>query len=239
MSAVPATPPPPPPPPAAPPAAPAALTCPACGAVAPAGTKFCPSCGAALAPAAPPAASAGASAPVDIRQTVEADRGVLKRLQLMVPGFRGYRQMEDLRAADSLLRTQVAGLLDRVLSSLQDTRQTMSRTNQYAGLTDLATVLSDLQVLSGRIRHAEQGYSGISANVRFQQTRLDQLYEYDYGFVQAADELATFAPSVQDAASRGDLEALRTSIQTLRTKVQVLQNAFTQRIRAVEGIMVQ
>ncbi len=235
MSATPAPPAPPAPPP--PPSAPAGLTCPACGAVAAAGTKFCPSCGAALTPVTAPAP--GSSPPVDIRQTVEADRGALKRLQLMVPGFRGYRQMEDLRIADSLLRTQVAGLIDRVLSSLQDTRATMSRLNQYAGLTDLATVLSDLQVLSGRIRHAEQGYSGISANVRFQQSRLDQLYEYDYGFVQAADELSAFAPSVQDAANRGDLEALRTSIQTLRNKAQILQNAFNQRIRAVEGIMVQ
>jgi hypothetical protein len=157
----------------------------------------------------------------------------------MVPGFRGYRQMEDIRAADSLLRIQVANMVDRVLASLQDTRATMSRMNQYAGLTDLATILSDLQVLSGRIRHAEQGYSGISANVKFQQSRLDQLYEYDYGFVQAADQIAAMAPPIQDAATRGDLDGLRTSIQSLRTQVQVLQNAFSQRVRAVEGIMVQ
>jgi len=195
----------------------------------------------AVAPAAaPPAApAAGSAPPVDIRQTVDTDRGVLKRLQLMVPGFRGYRQMEDIRAADSLLRIQVANIVDRVLASLQDTRATMSRLNQYAGLTDLATILSDLQVRSGRIHHAEQGYSGISANVRMQQSRLDQLYEYDYGFVQAADQIAASAPSIQDAATGGDLQALRTSITALRTQVQVLQNAFSQRVRAVEGIMVQ
>ncbi len=185
------------------------------------------------------APAGGAPPPVDIRQTVDSDRGALKRLQLMVPGFRGYRQMEDIRAADSLLRIQVANQVDRVLGSLQDTRATMSRLNQYAGLTDLATILSDLQVLAGRIRHAEQGYSGISANVRMQQSRLDQLYEYDYGFVQAADQIAAAAPAIQDAATRGDLETLRTSITALRTQVQVLQNAFSQRVRAVEGIMVQ
>jgi len=187
----------------------------------------------------PGAASGGPAAPVDIRQTVDSDRGVLKRLQLLVPGFRGYRQMEDIRAADSQLRIQVANQVDRLLASLQDTRATMSRMNQYQGLTDLATVLSDLQVLAGQIRHAEQGYSGISANIRFQQSRLDQLYEYDYGFVQAADQLAAAAPPIQDAAVKGDLSALRTTIQTLRAQVQVLQNAFSQRVRAVEGIMVQ
>jgi hypothetical protein len=164
---------------------------------------------------------------------------VLKRLQLMVPGFRGYRQMEDIRAADSQLRIQVANNVDRILASLQDTRATMSRMNLYSGLTDLATVLSDLQVLSGRIRHAEQGYSGISANIRFQQSRLDQLYEYDYGFIQASDQLADAAPPVQAAALKGDAAALQSNLQTLRNQIQVLQNAFSQRIRAVEGIMVQ
>ncbi len=194
-----------------------------------------------MAGSSPPstAPAGGAPPPVDIRQTVDADRGVLKRLQLMVPGFRGYRQMEDIRAADSQLRIQVANQVDRVLASLQDTRATMSRMNQYAGLTDLATVLSDLQVLSGRIRHAEQGYSGISANVRFQQSRLDELYQYDYGFVQASDQFAALAAPIQAAATKGDVDALRTSIQALRTQVQVLQNAFSQRVRAVEGIMVQ
>jgi hypothetical protein len=183
--------------------------------------------------------AAGSNPPVDIRQTVDQDRGALKRLQLMIPGFRGYRQMEDIRAADSQLRTQVANNVDRILASLQDTRATMSRMNEYAGMTDLATVLSDLQVLSGRIRHAEQGYSGISANIRFQQSRLDQLYEYDYGFVQASDQLAALAPPIQAAAQAGDTAALSTSIQALRGQTQVLQNAFNVRIRAVEGIMVQ
>jgi hypothetical protein len=180
-----------------------------------------------------------APAPVDIRQTVDSDRGILKRIQLLVPGFRGYRQMEDIRAADSLLRIQVANLVDRVLAGLQDTRATMSRQNEYAGLTDLATILSDLQVFSGQVRHAEQGYSGISANIRVQQPQLDKLYEYDYGFVQAADQLASGATPIQDAATRGDLAALRIAIQALRGQVQTLQNAFAQRVRAVEGIMVQ
>jgi predicted amidophosphoribosyltransferase len=242
MTAAPAAPqPPPPPPPPATPTAPPMLTCPACGATAPAGTKFCPACGAAMSTAAASssAPASGSSPPVDIRQTVDQDRGALKRLQLMIPGFRGYRQMEDIRAADSQLRIQVANNVDRILATLQDTRATMSRMNQYAGLTDLATILSDLQVLSGRIRHAEQGYSGISANIRFQQSRLDQLYEYDYGFVQASDQLAALAPPIQAAAQAGDSNALSTSIQALRTQVQVLSNAFNVRIRAVEGIMVQ
>ena len=40
----------------------------------------------------------------DIRGTVEDNRGLLKKIQIIVPGFSGYREKEDLRAADELLR---------------------------------------------------------------------------------------------------------------------------------------
>src|SRR5271170_7966430 len=96
-------PPAPPPPPSAAPGGPAMVACPACHAPNPASSKFCNSCGAALAP--PPPASAP---PVDIRERVDQDRGTLKRLQMLIPGFRGYRQGEDIREADSYLRMQVA-----------------------------------------------------------------------------------------------------------------------------------
>ena len=46
---------------------------------------------------------------VDLRSKVEDDRGLLKKIELLIPGFRGYREREDLRAADSLLRQQLAG----------------------------------------------------------------------------------------------------------------------------------
>jgi len=38
----------------------------------------------------------------DLRTKVEEDRGLLKKIELFLPGFRGYRKKEDLRAADSL-----------------------------------------------------------------------------------------------------------------------------------------
>ena len=46
----------------------------------------------------------------DIRNDVEDNRSILKKIQLLVPGFSGYRQKEDIRIADQLLRSQVSGI---------------------------------------------------------------------------------------------------------------------------------
>ena len=47
----------------------------------------------------------------DIRSQVDASRGPQKNLELLIPGLRNYRKLDDLRVADSMLRNQVADKL--------------------------------------------------------------------------------------------------------------------------------
>ena len=164
-----ATAPPPPPAPAS-----ATTACPKCGQPIPKGSRFCNACGASIAP--PPAAPA--TPPVDLRERVDQDRGILKRLQLLVPGYRGYRQAKDIRAADSLLRRQVADKVRNARTTLENARTALTNANQFSALNDLAPLLADLQRLEGEIRHGEQGYTGISPAVRINPQQLDRLYEY-------------------------------------------------------------
>ena len=178
------------------------VTSPKCGTAAPAGARFCNACGTSLpglpagspgpfAPSAPPSgAPPGPGAPpIDIRQRVDQDRGVLKRLQLLIPGFRGYRQGEDIREADSFLRIQVADKIKNARATVENSRQALANAGQFQVLNDLSPLIANLWQLEGEIRHAEQGYTGLSPAVRINPQQLDRLFEYDYGFAQAADEL--------------------------------------------------
>ncbi|EQD45435.1 hypothetical protein B1A_14825, partial [mine drainage metagenome] len=164
------------------------------------------------------------------------DRGSLKRLQLMVPGYRAYRQGEDIREADSFLRIQVANRLANGLQTIQNVRSALTQAGQFAALTDLAPLLADLQMLEGSIRHAEQGYSGISAPVRVGTAQLDRLYEYDFGFVQAADQLNGTLSQLPPAASGGT--GVGALIATARGQIAQLTQAFHARLKAIEGILV-
>ncbi|MCI4331944.1 MAG: zinc ribbon domain-containing protein [Thermoplasmata archaeon] len=215
----------------------ASISCPACHAPVAAGTKFCPQCGSAVSGAASASAPAKpGSPPVDIRQSVDQDRGFLKRVQLLIPGFRGYRQGEDDRAADSLLRMQVADRVHQALVTIQMYRTQLTQANQFQGLTDLGPVIADLQQLEGSVRHAEQGYTGISPAVRIQTSQLDRLYEYDYGFVSAAATLGVTASGLSNPSS--DPAGVASAIETLRSQVRQLDAAFRARIRAIQGIQV-
>ena len=239
------------------PGSPSMVSCPSCQAPVPSGSRFCNNCGAALAPPPPPppAANPGpalapappavapapvssTNAPVDIRERVDQDRGFLKKLQLLVPGYRGYRQGEDARAADSFLRIQIADKVRKTIAVVQDCRQSMTNASQFQGLMDLAPMLADLQQLEGEIRHAEQGYTGISPALRVTPGQIDRLYEYDYGFAQAADQMTATLDPLRAASGGSDAAAVQNAIATVRAQVRQLDSAFKARMRAIEGILV-
>ena len=243
-------------------AASATVACPKCGAPSVPGARFCKQCGSPLtapaspapaatsappavaaSPAAPSAPSASGPAaatapPVDLRQRVDDDRGLLKRLQLLVPGYRAYREGEDIRAADSLLRIQVADKIKNGRATVENTRQALVQANQFTALNDLAPLISDLWRLEGEIRFAEQGYTGISPAVRINPQQLDRLYEYDFGFAQAGDQLAQTIESLPSIAGGPNAGQAGTVIATARSQVNQLDQAFKARIQAIEGIRV-
>jgi hypothetical protein len=226
------------PPPQGVPATPS--SCPKCNATVDPSAKFCPACGASLpgraGPASASASAAPGSAPVDIRQRVDQDRGVLKRLQLLIPGFRGYRQGEDLREADSVLRLQVADKVKAANAQLTQRRQDMAMSGRFTGLNDLALAIADLNRLEGEIRHAEQGYTGFSPAVRVSLPSQDKLYEYDYGFALAADDLQKAAAALAGPSSdpSGDAAA----VATIRSLVTRLEQAFKARILVIQQVKV-
>jgi hypothetical protein len=218
-----------------------ALTCPKCGTPAAAGARFCNACGSSLVTqggSSTGTLSSATAPPLDLRQQVEGDRGVLKRLQLLIPGFRGYRQGEDIREADSFLRIQVADKVRNARATIENARAGLTNAGQFQVLNDLSPLHANLWQLEGEIRHAEQGYTGISPAVRINPQQLDRLYEYDYGFAQAADQLNEALAPLPGLLMGGDASQAPTLIATVRGQVNQLEQAFKARIQVIEAIRV-
>ncbi|MDV3277942.1 MAG: hypothetical protein LYZ69_05685 [Nitrososphaerales archaeon] len=172
----------------------------------------------------------------DIRQQVEASRGPLKKLQLLLPGLRGYRKLEDIRVSDEFLRNQVANKLDAVKGSLEQLRKQVAASNDLTNLTTVGALISQIQGLGGEVRHAQQGYSGWVAPIAINEEKLNKLYEYDYAFVSSVFQLAETAGKLSyDASSPNSIQA--SAAQLSRTLADIKQKWKT-RMEAIEGIAV-
>ena len=172
----------------------------------------------------------------DIRQQVEASRGPLKKLQLLIPGLRGYRKLEDIRVSDELLRNQVADRLDRVKGSLEQLRKQVVSSNDLTNLTTVGSLISQTQALSGEVRHAQQGYSGWVAPIAISEDKLNKLYEYDYDFVSAVFQLADAAGKLTyDATAPNSVQA---SAAQISKTLNDIRQKWSTRIEAIEGIAI-
>jgi hypothetical protein len=172
----------------------------------------------------------------DIRQQVDANRGAMKKLELLIPGLRGYRTKEDIRVSDELLRNQVADRLDKVRNNLQELRKQLVAANDLTNLTSLGSLMAQVQTLSGEVRHAAQGYAGWVAPIQVNEDRLNKLYDYDYSFVSAVFQLdsATTPGSLNYDSTAPN--SIQSTIGGLGRSVADIKQKWSQRVEAMEGI---
>lgn len=166
----------------------------------------------------------------DIRQGVEDSRGLLKKIQLHIPIFKGYRKLEDIRVADELLRKQLGDILQRSLDSLQDLRSGLTDQGKFDKLTMVGGEMSRIQEFQGDLLHAEQGSTGISPAVRLDENKLNSLYKYDLKFLESSAE-------IRKLSNINENEDIAASMKNLANAVREARNAWNSRIEAVEKIL--
>jgi len=174
----------------------------------------------------------------DIRERVEADRGLIKKIQLRIPGYAGYRRREDIRQADNLLRIQIYEITKRLRTDLEVVREAASN-SPGVNLSSLGNVMFELQGIEAKVRHAEQGYSGFSPAIRIEEQELDRLYEYDYAMIDGLDRAAADVPALQAAVSANDKAAFDSAVLKIRADLRTFDEAWANRAEAITGTGVQ
>ena len=175
----------------------------------------------------------------DIRSQVNASRGPQKNLELLIPGLRNYRKLDDLRVADDMLRNQVADKLNLAKANLENVRKQMSTAGDFTNLTNIGSLIFQLQQMAGEVRHAEQGYSGWVASITIDQDRLNQLYEYDYDFVAAAFALVTATATPNLTYDPTNPASVMASLAKVGAAMSDFKQKWGVRMEAVKGILVK
>lgn len=172
----------------------------------------------------------------DLRNTVEENRGTWKKLQLKIPGLNEYRKLEDIRAADQLLRKQISDKLNDSKAKLEELRKTVLAKNDFNNLTLVGSTISKIQQVSGVIQHAQQGSAGISPNIRIDENVLNKLYEYDFNSVNASEQIFTMCSnSISDYNSGKLIQEITSLILSL---LDELDMSWEKRLDSVQNILV-
>jgi hypothetical protein len=173
---------------------------------------------------------------VDLRDRVTEDRGLLKKLELAIPGFRGYRKREDLRIADSLLRKQLANNLGKIREKMELARHDLTKKMEMDLIDNMASLMNNITSTENRVRHAEQGYSGISADFNVREDELNKIYEWDLNLISDLDNLSNSASSLQTTISTGNTTDINQKMNEVENEIREFNSLFDKRIQSIANL---
>lgn len=175
----------------------------------------------------------------DIRQRIEEDMGLLKKIQSFIPGFRGYRRREDLRDADRMLRMQLADKLATQRKRLEDSRGLITKTFNSKPLDMLGSVIFQMKKVEGQILHADMGYSGFAADIQIKEDELNRLYEYDAVMIDGVTSIAASIDSLVPALASQDEAKSVLMLNEIKQKVNQFEGIFGKRKIIITGTEVR
>jgi hypothetical protein len=174
----------------------------------------------------------------DLRQQVVDNRGILKKIELCLPGFRGYRIKEDIRAADNILRAYLADELEcGVQNKLNRVREIFSKSFEMDLLNDIGELINKNKGLTAKIRHAEHGYSGISPQYRIDENSLNRIYDFDYRLLESIRLIQAKSDVLLDQAKGKALAKIPESYADIREEIEKLDELFKMRQVQLIGLM--
>jgi hypothetical protein len=174
----------------------------------------------------------------DLRQKVKEDRGLIKKIELAIPGFRGYRKREDLRIADRLLRELLVNKLSQAAKQMEDSRAILVKRKALGLLEDMANLVNRMNTATEMVRHAEQGYTGVSPDYRIEEDELNMMYEWDLGLMDDVEVLNQIAGNMKSSALTLPEEKLTEDIGRSMNSLADFEKLFNQRREAFAGLTV-
>ncbi len=97
----------------------------------------------------------------------------------LIPGYKGYKDLEARRESDKQARLAVAAELARHTAQITQVQNDAMREGGLAFMDALGTLKTAIQTLADKISAAPRGYTGLFATKNIQADTLDQVLGFD------------------------------------------------------------
>ena len=164
---------------------------------------------------------------------VTGDQDPFKKLASYIPGFSGYIERQNRRAADKLLRDTVARRFEELYKRLSALQTDLISQGGLEFVDDIEKAALQIRMFTDKIRNATYGYSGLFDAVKIDEAELAKIYTYDAAFFDIADQLKNGIDTVE--ASLGTPDGLPAAIRNLVTLARQAVTTYEQRYEIFNG----
>lgn len=126
---------------------------------------------------------------MDFLERIKGAMGGLEKFVAAVPGYKGYKEKEQRREADKLLRDHLVRQFEEQQRKLNDQKLQLVSSGLIALIDDLDRASTRLESFIIKIRTASQGYAGFFDAVKVKEEELDALYNFDNALLEGVPRL--------------------------------------------------
>ena len=173
---------------------------------------------------------------VDLRDTIAGQAGKLEQIAGKIPLYKGYKEKEQRREADALLRDHLARKLGEQTSRAEQVASQMLTGPGMSQLAEVGKGNTRLQTLIDKIKTAAQGYAGLFDAVKIKEDELDTLYEFDNSLLAKVDEVSEAINNLQTVLDAGESDKLAPAVRCYVQAVTDASTLFDQRKDTLLGL---
>ena len=168
----------------------------------------------------------------DLFNRITDDQDVIRKLFSKIPGFNGYVERENRRAADKILREAVANRFEELWQRISSIQNDLISTGGLEFIDDLERAAIKIRQFIDRIRHASYGYSPFFNATKVKEEELANVYEFDLALLETADGVGRAIENVESSLGTDGLPA---AIRHLTSLSQQTIDVYNRRSEVLMG----
>lgn len=169
----------------------------------------------------------------DFYQKITDMQGSLEDLVRKVPGFKGYFEKQDRRAADNLLRDHISLKFQEQLTELDRVTQQMVAKSGLEFMERIQGIQSKLQTFIDRINTAAQGYAGVFDAIKVKEEALARVYAFDNALLKYQEQFAEGLKHLGETLGTSEVAGVLDQLDSIVTEAN---NTFKHRIEAIQNL---
>jgi hypothetical protein len=169
----------------------------------------------------------------DFYQKIVEMQGSVEDLVRKVPGFKGYFEKQDRRAADRLLREQLVRVFEEQLGEFGRLQKQLINAGGIGYMERVQSIDTRMRTFIDRIESAAQGYAGLFDAVKVKEDALQRVYAFDSALLAYQDQFATGLRGFAEAIGTEELDGVLMQLDDLVTE---MNNTFKRRVEAMQGL---
>jgi hypothetical protein len=169
----------------------------------------------------------------DLFEKVTNAQDIFKKLASKIPGFGGYVERQNRRAADKLLRETVANRFEELYTRASALQSDLVNGGMISYVDDMEKAVIKIRTFIDKISRASYGHAGLFDAIKINEKELAALYTFDNAFFDLADQINRALDTVE--ASLADEAALPAAIRNLVTLAREAVKTFEKRGEVIKG----